>query len=173
MANSNSISIFDSLERDLTEDEIHFISQTTQKTRHLSYRPPDLIERHARAGHIIAAYNSDDELIGWIEQYPLWSNWWGLSSLYVRPEYRDDGVGRGKLLPSAIKRLSNYNIYAATTNPTIQAFLPTQGFTNVSFWHYPTPLIISLIWKRYTYPATWLKLGKLMRQNFMYFEKRI
>jgi GNAT superfamily N-acetyltransferase len=152
----------------LTQEQITYISEVTHREPNLSYRQPKALEKHASAGHLLLAVDGK-RIVGWIERYPLWQHWWGLSSLYVEPKYRDKGVGRGMLLPAALKSLRHSYVYAATTNQLVWEVLEEHGCIETTLWKYPLPLLLRLIWLRYTNFGSIRKLMQISKKPFHYY----
>lgn len=152
----------------LTQEQITYISDVTRSEPNLSYRQPQALEKHAEAGHLLLAVEGK-RIVGWIECYPIWRNWWGLSSLYVEPKYRDKGVGRGMLLPAALKSLKHSYVYAATTNQLVWEVLERHDCIETVLWKYPLPLLLRLIWLRYTNLHSIRKLMMIGKKPFHYY----
>ena len=152
----------------LTLEQIKYMSEVTRREPNLSYRQPKALKKHAKTGHLLLAVDAK-RIVGWIERYPLWQNWWGLSSLYVEPTHRDKGVGRGMLLPAALESLNDSYVYAATTNQLVWEVLEKHGCVETTLWKYPLPLLIRLIWLRYTNFDSIRKLMQISRKPFHYY----
>src|SRR3990167_9533389 len=84
---------------------IQKISEITLKDENLGYRSPDVVKNSIRCSLFLVALDESNKVLGWIEKYKIWRNWWGLSTLYVFPEYRDAGIGRGLLIPQGVRDL--------------------------------------------------------------------
>ena len=107
---------------------IQKISEVTLEDGNLGYRSPKIVRDSINKGFFLVALDESNELLGWIEKYKIWKDWWGLSTLYVYPEYRDFNIGRGTLIPAGVKQLKGRNIFAATTNKDINPVLEELGF---------------------------------------------
>lgn len=142
-----------------------------QAEPNLAYRPLSSLRGHAQKGYILTAIH-DETVVGWIEQYPIWSRWWGLSSLYVEPEYRGRGIGREKLLPAAVQLRQNDRMYAATVSSMVWPALAELGFEKTTLASYPWQVVASLALKRYTSLHALAKLTQLSGRKFRYFYRK-
>ena len=145
------------------------ISETTYKDENLAYRPISLVGDSISKGSFLVAVDESGKTLGWIEKYKIWDNWWGLSTLYVFPEYRNSGIGRGLLIPAGVKYLQGKNIFAATTNLEIQLVLEKLGFKKVTLSKLPLMVRINLVLTRYLNFKSLLKLIKVKSKGFVYF----
>jgi N-acetylglutamate synthase-like GNAT family acetyltransferase len=150
---------------------IRKISDTTLKDENLSYRSVGLIKSSIQKGYFLMALDGSSRILGWIEKYRIWKNWWGLSTLYVFPEYRNIGVGRKILIPAGVKDLESKNIFAATTNKKIQLVLEKLGFKQVRLNELPFMVKANLMLMRYLNIKGLIKLVKIKSKGFSYFVK--
>ncbi len=150
---------------------IRKISDTTLKDENLSYRSVSLIKSSVQKGYFLLALDKSGKILGWIEKYKIWKDWWGLSTLYVFPEYRNFGVGRGLLIPMGIKDLRGKNIFAAATNKQVQLVLEKLGFKQVKLTELPFMVRINLMLVRYLNIKGLIKLFKIRSKGFSYFVK--
>ncbi|OGY24754.1 MAG: hypothetical protein A2126_02840, partial [Candidatus Woykebacteria bacterium GWB1_45_5] len=134
------------------------MSEITLQDKGLAYRSPNLIKNSIQAGFFLVALGESNKILGWIEKYKIWEDWWGLSTLYVFPEYRNLGIGRGLLIPAGVKDLKNKNIFAATTNSEVQSVLEGLNFKKVVLSQLPLMVRINLLLTRYLNIKSLLKL---------------
>lgn len=167
----HSIRITSSKIRPVSLAELKAISTITKQAENLVYRPVSSLQSTLRNGRMFIALDKNI-IIGWIEVYQLWEKWWGLSSLYVMPQYRDKGIGRETLLPAALEFLETKYVYAATTNQVVQKQLLKKNFVQTTFLSYPLKLIVSLITQRYKTLDSWVKLLKITQKPIKYFMRK-
>lgn len=165
------IRIVSSASRRVQLSEILAMSKKTALEENLSFRKVRDLAKNCSDGNVLLA-EEKGRIIGWIEKYHLWGDWWGLSSLYVEPNYREQGVGRKMLLPAAVHSLERKNIYAATTNPIMWEVLLQQGLSQTKLFSYPLPVLVRLVQLRYTNWRSLLKLWKLSQKNIQYYWRK-
>ncbi|MEX0616422.1 MAG: GNAT family N-acetyltransferase [Candidatus Woykebacteria bacterium] len=151
---------------------IQKISEISLKDENLSYRSTSLITNSFKKGDFLIATNEDSKILGWVEKYKIWNNWWGLSTLYVFPEYRGKKISKKLLISSAAKELVGKNIFAATTNNLIQSMLFDIGFKKVSLNTLPLMVKTRLLLLRYFNLRSLFKLLKLKNKGFAYFLRK-
>jgi len=136
--------------------EVNLVSRTTLSEPRLAYRPPALLRRSQAAGRLLAC-RVNQSLAGWAEIYPIRGRDWGISTIYVRPQWRRHGLG-GRLIKLADKKLHSRRVFIATSHPTIVKVLLGLRYSPIDFWHVPKLTLVSLIVSRYYHPVSWLKL---------------
>jgi hypothetical protein len=86
--------------------------------------------------------------IGWIEMYAITKTVYGISTLYIYPEYRGHSLYK-ILIKAAVQKLNQVNILIATSNPNIKRFLIQHKFIKIPFSSLPSHIILRIIYFRY------------------------
>jgi len=147
---SNSVVV-----KQVTIDELEHVAALFNEYRVFYKQDPDLegakaflLERFIHRDSVIfAAYDNErDQYIGFTQLYPTFSSIsmqrsWILNDLYVKQDYRGQGVG--KLLLAQAKtyakqtRSKGLGLSTAVDNVTAQHLYETQGFVkDADFYHY-------------------------------------
>lgn len=164
-----SYKIFRSNEIVLPSGLSQTINQIARSEKGLSERPIKDVGFSLKSGYFLLAIGPKDQgVLGWIEIFPLWKNWWGMFSIYVYLKYRRMGLGRA-LLNRAFDLLEEKNIYGATFNSGLKRILLEHRCKRVRFSDLPIPLLLALVFKRYKNLRSIIKARKFARRDFEYF----
>src|SRR3989344_3178117 len=113
--------------------ELETVSRITFSDPHLAYRLPAILRRSQMTGRLLACRNPHRTLIGWVEIYPLWRRDWGMSTLYVLPNWRGQGLAT-HLLKLANQKLSTKRVFTATSHPAATKVLLSLHYLQIDFW---------------------------------------
>ncbi len=141
------------------------IAQITKTDRHLSCRTRREIAGSITQGYFLLAFLKGG-LVGWLEQAPIWNGWVGLFSFYVKPGYRNKGIGTS-LLQEALKNGAQV-IYAATSNKWVSKKLTSLGFKKTRLNSLPLSFLMHLFWKRFL-SSTIIFNSKQLQNKYRYF----
>lgn len=161
--------IFKSDEITLPPEFPQTVINSARNEESLSERPVGAVGSSLKNGYFFLAVEpQNQEILGWIEVFPLWKNWWGMFSIYVYPKYRKRGLGSA-LLHRALNSLEGKSVYGATSNPRIKKILLERGCKRVRLSDLPVPLLLTLVFKRYKNLGSIIKIRKFARRDFEYF----
>lgn len=168
----SGITIIQSHIYSVSREDIRLISEISAKEDYLGFRTEKSLFEASEKGNIYFAV-SGKTIIGWIEKYHLWNNWWGLSTLYIHPAFREQGIGRKKLLPFVVSSLRKHNVYAATANPLVWPVLETLGFQEKKVWRIHPAILINIVRHKYDSVPAFKKLARLVRKSMKYYIKKL
>lgn len=152
--------------------EVSLISSTTRSQPGLVFRSPATLLTSLKRNCLYVCRSEKSKLLAWMEAYPLTQSYWGISTLFVQPQWRKQGIAT-RLLTHVVSQLSSHHLFTASANPRIYPVLTRLGFVAVPITKIPAAVLITFLLQRYRDPRSLLSLLSVSKAAMTYFYRPI